>query len=274
MIQKYKYLIGVINQMNLFKANTCMFFSKPPQSWKKVATSKMFVPEFLNLIAKNKFELKNFFIHASYLINLANLKSEKTLTNSIFLMELEIKRAIKLHVSTIVLHPGCYLNFPKKKALDFLIKNLDSILAKYPNIKIALETMAGQGTQLCDNFEDLSYILKNLKHQNQVGVCIDTCHIFAAGYDIKNNFEQVLNQFEFLIGIEKLFLIHLNDSKFNLNSKMDRHENINQGYIGLKALQKIVFHPKLINVAKVLETPFLDKKPIYKEEILLLRNKK
>jgi len=267
------YLQGVYKQMVDFQANTAMFFTGPPQSFKRIAISKMYLPQFLDLVKKNpKIELKNIFVHAPYLINLANLKSKSVLSNSFFLLEQEITRTLKMHLTTIILHPGCSLNYPRKQALDFLISNLDLILGKYPKIRIALETMAGKGSELGTTFEELAYILNNLQHKNQVGICIDTCHIYDAGYDIKDNLDQVLDHFQKIIGLDKLILIHLNDSKYGLNSHRDRHANVGCGHLKLKGLQAIVYHQKLIKIPKLLETPFINQKPIFKQEIKLLKN--
>nr|WP_235443377.1 deoxyribonuclease IV [Spiroplasma litorale] len=163
-----------------------------------------------------------------------------------------------------------------ENGLDSLIKGLNIVLndtdIKKTNVKIAIETMSGKGTEICTNFEQIRYVLDRVEEQNKVGVCIDTCHINDAGYDIKNDLDGVIGNFNEIIGLNKLFVIHLNDSKNSINSHKDRHHNIGYGTIGFKVLNKIVHNPLFKDVPIILETPWIGNYCPYKEEIKMLKN--
>ncbi|WP_375315538.1 deoxyribonuclease IV [Spiroplasma endosymbiont of Tipula paludosa] len=141
------------------------------------------------------------------------------------------------------------------------------------NIKIALETMSGKGSELGINFLQLQTIIRGVKYSHLVGVCWDTCHLNDAGYDLVNNLEQVIEEFDKIIGLDKLFVIHLNDSKNIKGSHKDRHENIGYGNLGFDSLCSILYHPKFVNIIKILETPWNNSEPPYKEEIIMFKNK-
>lgn len=155
--------------------------------------------------------------------------------------------------------------------IEWIINGLNEVLDQdSTDVKIALETMAGKGNECGFTFEQLKKIYSGINKKSRIGYCMDTCHIWDAGYDL-HDFEKVLNDFDSILGLENLLCMHINDSKNVLGAHKDRHENIGKGHIGFDILYSIVHHPKLENVTKILETPFIDKKAPYKEEISALR---
>ena len=264
------YLLGSAKEAISFGANSLMIYTGAPQNTKRADTSLMHIKEGQDLLAKNNIDLKSIIIHAPYIVNLANGDLEKRKFAIEFLKN-EYKRTYELGSKIMVLHPGNHLKNTPKQAMDWIIEGLNQIIDPKLGVLIALETMAGKGTEVGRSFEEIQYMLKGVKHQDLVGVCFDTCHVWDSGYDIKNNLNEVLEEFDNIVGLEKISVLHINDSKNDLNSKKDRHENIDKGFIGLKAILDIVWHPKLNGLVKILETPFIEKKAPYKEEIKLLK---
>lgn len=175
----------------------------------------------------------------------------------------------EIGLKTLVLHPGSAVNTPTEEALTQVVKGINLVLEKSSAVRIALETMCGRGSEVGINFEQLKYIIDRVERKERVGVCWDTCHLYTAGYDIKNNLEAVIKEFEEKIGLKKLWVIHVNDSLNELGAKIDRHENIGYGKIGFEALKRIVYHPKFDGKIKLLETP--RKREEFQEEIRLLK---
>lgn len=195
--------------------------------------------------------------HASYLINLAS-PEQATQTKSIQALEIELERCHQLGITDLVLHPGSRKDLPKNQALKQVAQNLNLALENSPkNTKILIETMAGQGSTIGDSFEALAEILTHVQAQSRVGICLDTCHIFAAGYDFTTHdkYHQLWQSFNQIIGFNKLGLIHLNDSKKTLGCKVDRHEGIGNGQIGKHAFELIMNDINLLEIPKILETP-------------------
>ena len=181
----------------------------------------------------------------------------------------------------LVLHPGSAVNCSREEAINNISKGLNLILDNDYNVTILLETMAGKGNEMGKTFEELKAIIDKIKHQDKIGVCIDTCHLNDAGYDM-SNFDEVLDNFDKVIGINKIGCIHVNDSKNEISSHKDRHENIGFGTIGFDNLIKIIYNERLESIPKILETPYVTKDdnskekvyPPYKYEIEMIRNKK
>ena len=197
--------------------------------------------------------------HDSYLINLASDKPEIK-EKSISAMAHEIKRVKILGIPFLVMHPGSHTGAGVEKGLARVVKNLDHAidLAKVPEgVTILIETTAGQGTGLGADFSEISYILENSTHSNRLGVCFDTCHVFAAGYDIRTpeTYEETLSEFDRIIGIDRLKFFHLNDSKNDLGSRVDRHEHIGKGFIGLPGFRLLLNDSRFADHPMVLETP-------------------
>jgi len=196
--------------------------------------------------------------HDSYLINLAN-PGEKTVARAVNAFSDEIRRCAQLEIPYLIMHPGSHLGAGIESGLATLTANLDRAIAKAASatVTILLETTAGQGTGLGSRFAELAYVLEHSKNSEQLGVCLDTCHIFAAGYDIRSPqvYEQTIQEFDRAIGLERLKFFHLNDSKKELDSHVDRHEHIGQGHIGLDGFALLVNDPRFAGLPMVLETP-------------------
>ncbi len=274
MNSKNKYLIGSVLEALSNNANTLMFFTGAPQNTIRTAVEKLNISDFKRLLEENNIDIEKVVCHGPYTINLANSVKQETFDLGVRLLKEELIRLEQIGVKLLVLHPGAAVGAPKNKALDSLILGLDKVYDELPNIevKVALETMSGKGTEICTNFEDLKYVLDNVKHKEKIGVCFDTCHMHDSGYDIKNNFDQVVKNFDQMIGLNKLLVIHLNDSKNPIGAHKDRHQNIGYGHIGFEALASIVHNPLFKDIPIILETPWIDGKySPYKDEIELLK---
>ena len=254
------------------RATTMQIFTKNNKSWfgKNISTEE-------SELFKKKLKESNLvkiMAHTSYLINIGSAKKDVE-KKSIEALKHEIERCEQLNIPYLVLHPGSHIGQGEEKAIKQISKNLDKVLEKVSGkTKILLETMAGQGTSIGHTFEQIKEIIQGCTHKKKIEVCLDTCHIFSAGYNIATpkGYENTLNHFKKTIGIRKLKAIHLNDSKTKFNSRKDRHENIGKGEIPLKTFELIMNDKQLQNIPKVLETPSQDGIIEYKKEIKLLRN--
>jgi len=269
------YLPGTLKFALDEGANTFMFYTGAPQNTRRKPVSDFKIPEFQNEIKASRIALDTVCIHAPYVINLANAKNQNTWEFGVDFLKQEIQRAAAIGVSLINLHPGASVGLSSEIGMDQLVKGLNEVFKTKPKgMKIALETMAGKGTEIGVNFDQMAYILKHVDDHVDLGVCIDICHIYDAGYDIKNHWETVKAEFDEKVGLENLYCMHINDSKFGLNSHKDRHANIGYGQIGFEAINKIVHDEDLITVPKYLETPYIGKIAPYPYEIAMLKNQK
>lgn len=267
------YLLGAVKEALSYGANSMMIYSGAPQTTKRVPTSKFKIKEAYEFMNQVGFDPKNIILHAPYIINLGNTVKSETFELAVSFLKQEIQRAHDLGVKVIVLHPGSHVQMGSQVGLDKIVEGLNEALVDVKDVVIALETMAGKGSECGRTFEEIRYILDRVKFKDNVGVCLDTCHIWDAGYDL-NDFEAVLNQFENIIGIEKLSVLHINDSKNILGASKDRHENLGYGKIGFENLLNILYHPKLMHLVKILETPYIENHPPYKQEIKMILEKK
>lgn len=214
-------------------------------------------------------------VHAPFLVNLANTMNHQVFDHSISFLRDEMERTEALGSQQLVLHPGSHVGAGVDLGLQKIIEGLNEVLTGKSQVQVSLETMAGKGTECGKSFEELARIIDGVTHNERLSICLDTCHVHDAGYDIVHNFDAVLEEFDRIIGLERLKVLHINDSKNERGSQKDRHENIGHGYIGLKALDYIVHHPQLAALPKLLETPSIGKvkykDPPYKHEIALLR---
>lgn len=195
--------------------------------------------------------------HASYLINLASSK-EELVEKSINAMVGELERCRMLNIPFLVLHPGSHGGDGVEAGLDRFIQNLDLALDREMlSGSVLIETTAGQGTSLGSRFEEIAYIIRHSRHGRFIDVCVDTCHIFAAGYDIRSEeaYKATMQEFDEIIGLDKIRFFHLNDSKKELGSRVDRHEHIGKGHIGLEGFRNILNDPKFVTLPMTLETP-------------------
>ena len=277
---KKEGLVGSVKEALSYNANTFMFYTGAPQNTVRGPIDENVVREAKKLMEENNIDIKNVVIHAPYIVNLANEKKKKKFNFAVNFLKGEVERAKKLGINLIVLHPGSHVGLGKERGLDNIIKGLNLVLDEKDGPVICLETMAGKGTELGTTFEDLKYIIDSIENQNRIMVCIDTCHIHDAGYDL-NNFDEVLEKFDKIIGLDKIGCMHINDSKNEINSHKDRHDNIGFGIIGFDNLMKIIYHKKLKGIPMLLETPYVSMDggkdrtyPPYKFEIGMIRNQK
>ena len=265
-------LVGSVKQALSYGANTFMFYTGAPQNTVRKPISELRVDEAKKLMEENNIEVTNLVVHAPYIINLANLKDPSIFKLAKDVLKDEIYRTNYIGVKYLVLHPGAHLTFGEIPGLNRIIEGLNEVLENdNSDVMILLETMSGKGSELGKTFEEIKYILDNVEKKDRFGVCLDTCHVFDAGYDIVNNLDGVLNEFDEIIGLDRLKVIHINDSKNILGSHKDRHANIGQGNIGFETMAKVVWHPRLMDKIKILETPYINDIAPYKEEIRLLR---
>lgn len=269
---KNDQLMASVKEAISYNSTTFMFYTGAPQNTNRSPIDDFKTVEAMDLMKENNIDIKNVIIHAPYIINLAN---PKNLDFGIIFLKEELERASKLGVSYLVLHPGSHVGLGVEEGIKNIIFGLNHVLEKYHgNTMILLETMAGKGTEVGRNFEEIKSILASIKFPNKIGVCLDTCHLNDAGYDI-SNFEKLLEEFDKVIGIDKIHCVHVNDSKNEKNSHKDRHENIGFGTIGFDSLLKVIYHEKLKDIPKILETPYIDGDfPPYKQEIEMIRNQK
>ena len=266
-------LVGSVKEALSYNANTFMFYTGAPQNTKRLPIDLEKVKEAEQLMKDNKISKENVIVHAPYIINLATDDLVKREFSCNFLKE-EIKRVETLGFSYLVLHPGSHVGAGTDKGIQNIADSLNKIIDKDTKVVILLETMAGKGTEVGKSFEELESIISKIKQRENIGVCLDTCHINDAGYDL-NYFDKVLDSFDKIIGLDKLKCIHVNDSKNIMGSHKDRHENIGYGHIGFDNLINIIYNKRLDNIPKILETPYIDKTyPPYKYEIEMIRSKK
>lgn len=260
-------LLGSLNEALSYNANAFMFYTGAPQNTNRCSINKELTIEAQQKMKENNIDIKNIIIHAPYIINLANINNMEF--NIRFLQE-EINRASELNISKIVLHPGSHIGKGIESGINNIVNALNQI--DFKNIVVLLETMAGKGTECGVNITELKQIIDNIKDKEHIGICLDTCHLNDSGIDI-NNFDKYLDEFDKLIGIDKIGCIHINDSKNPINSHKDRHENIGFGTIGFENLINVIYNERLKNIPKILETPYINKKAPYKEEIEMIRKK-
>ena len=266
-----KYVLGSILEMLSYDANACMIYTGPPQNGRRVPIDKLKINEAHDLLKDNNISLEHIVVHAPYLINLANTIAPNTYTNSVELLKNEMIRTDAIGSKYLVLHPGSHVNAGSEIGIQSIIKGLNEAIDDSTNCIICLETMAGKGSECGSTFEEIKQMIDGC-NSNRIGVCLDTCHINDAGYDV-SDFDKVLNDFDRIIGLEYLKVIHLNDSKNVMGAHKDRHENIGHGTLGFDNIINIAHHPKLRNIPIILETPYIDDKAPYKEEIQMIQNK-
>lgn len=248
------------------EANTMQIFSRNPRGSNFKIPSEKEVEEFQRIRKEHHFG--PILAHAPYTMNLASAKPEVYEFACEVIRE-DVKRMDALGIENIVFHPGSHTGIGTEAGIQNIIRGLDQALTEEQNITVLLETMSGKGTEIGYRFEELKAIRENVKYPEKVGICLDTCHVFSAGYDIVNQLDEVLEEFDEVLGLSLLRAIHLNDSMMLFASRKDRHATIGDGEIGLEALLNVLKHPKLQGIPVYLETPLDDAG--HKEEIKMLR---
>lgn len=256
-----------------YNADTFMLYTGAPQNTHRKDISELNINAGLEYMKKN--QIDEFIVHAPYIINLGNTIKSETFEIAVKFLQVELERTNAMKSKVLVLHPGAHVGAGESAAINQISKGLNEILTKDTNVFIALETMSGKGSEVGKNFEELAMIYDKVKYNNKLRVCFDTCHVHDSGYDIVNDFDSVIDEFDKIIGKDQICVFHINDSKNVCGAKKDRHENIGYGNIGFEALNYIVHHKDFENVAKILETPYVNKEIApYKKEIQMLREGK
>ncbi len=268
-------LLGSAKEAVSYGANTFMVFTGAPQNTKRKPIGE------LNIEAAKRYMKEHAVtepvIHAPYIINLGNSSNTETFRLAVEFLSMDIERTAAIGSHILVLHPGAHVGAGAAAGIRKIAEGLNEILTKDTPCYIALETMAGKGSEIGRNFEELAAIFDQVSHNEKLRVCLDTCHMHDAGYDIIHDFDGVTAQLDRLIGKDKVAVLHINDSKNACGSGKDRHANIGDGHIGFDALHRIVHHPDFADIPKILETPYRltpenpDKpQPPYREEIAML----
>ncbi|MCJ8006848.1 deoxyribonuclease IV [Lederbergia wuyishanensis] len=270
-----KMLLAASEEAISYGGNTFMIYTGAPQNTRRKKV------EDLNIEAGQLHMKENgideIIVHAPYIINIGNAVNPATFALGVDFLRSEIDRTAAIGSKQIVLHPGAHVGEGAETGIKKIIEGLNEVLTGEDEVQIALETMAGKGSECGRSFEELAAIIDGVKHNDKLSICFDTCHTHDAGYDIVNDFDGVLEEFDKIIGIDRIKVLHINDSKNERGAKKDRHENIGFGHIGFNALSYIINHPQLMQVPKILETPFVgedknNKKAPYKHEIEMIRS--
>lgn len=265
------FYLGSIQEMLSNQATTLMLYTGAPQNSKRVPLKDLKIDEALALCEKVSISPSCFVAHAPYLINLANSVDLEKFEMSKQFLKTEMKRTKAMHIPVLVLHPGSHVGAGKEKGIEQLIQGLNDVLDEDDTgVRIAIESMAGKGNEIGTTIEDLAYIVSKIHHREQVGICLDTCHLSDAGYKVEN-VDAFLTEWEKYFSIQDILAIHLNDSKNPCGSHKDRHENIGYGTIGYDTLYAWFSHPRLYPVPMILETPYINEKSPYQKEIEMLR---
>lgn len=254
-----KMLLGSSEDALSYGASTFMIYTGAPQNTRRKPVEELNIELGREHMAANG--LSNIVVHAPYIINLANTTKAATFELAVDFLQKEIERTAALGFDQIVLHPGAHVGAGVDKGTARIIEGLNEVLSQDFPVRIALETMAGKGTEIGRNFDEIAKIIDGVKNNERLSVCFDTCHVHDAGYDIVNDFEGVLEEFNSIVGTDRISVIHVNDSKNERGAKKDRHENLGFGHIGFDPLNFIVHHPQFQDVPKILETPFVGLDP-------------
>ncbi len=268
-------LLGASEEAVSYGANTFMIYTGAPQNTRRKSIAELNIMN--GLFHMKDHGISNIVVHAPYIINLGNTTKPETFELGVNFLQEEIKRTAALEAAQIVLHPGAHVGAGVDAGIARIVEGLNEVLTDEQPVQIALETMAGKGSEIGRTFDELARIIDGVTHNERLSVCLDTCHVHDAGYNIVEDFDGVLNEFDKIVGIDRLKVLHINDSKNVRGAAKDRHENIGFGEIGFDALKYIVHHPQLMHLPKILETPYVgadakNKKAPYKIEIAMLRD--
>ncbi|WP_404453033.1 deoxyribonuclease IV [Virgibacillus necropolis] len=270
-----KMLLGSSEEAVSYGSNVFMIYTGAPQNTRRKPIEELNIEAGTAHMKENGIE--EIVVHAPYIINIGNTVKKETFELGVDFLRSEINRTAALGAKQIVLHPGAHVGAGVDEGINKIIEGLNEVLVKDQTVQIALETMAGKGTEIGRTFDELAKIFDGVHLNEKLSVCLDTCHIHDAGYDVVNDFDGVLDQFDKIIGLDRLKVVHVNDSKNERAAHKDRHENIGFGHIGFEAMHKVIHHPQLKELPKILETPYVgedkkNKKPPYKFEINMVKD--
>jgi deoxyribonuclease-4 len=272
-----KMLEGSAEEAHKFGESTFMIYTGAPQNTRRKPIEDLNITKGHE--AMEKYGLSNIVVHAPYIINIANTEKPHVFNLGVEFLQNEIARTEAIGAKDIVLHPGSHVGAGADVGIKKIIEGLNEVLTQDNDVRIALETMAGKGSEIGRSFEELAQIIDGVHHNERLSVCFDTCHTNDAGYNVKEDFDGVINEFDKIIGIDRIKVLHVNDSKNPIGAHKDRHENIGFGHIGFDALNYVIHHDSFKDIPKILETPYVgedkkNKKPPYKYEIEMIKNQK
>ena len=248
-------------------ANTFQFFTRNPRGGSAKAIDEKDIEEFLKITVENNFG--KILAHAPYTLNLCSDKENiRTFAQNTFADDLQRLEYTPNQMYNF--HPGSHVGQGEETGIKYITEALNNVLFPEMTTTVLLETMAGKGSEIGRNFGELRAIIDGVELSDKLGVCLDTCHVSDAGYDIKEHLDDVLEEFDKVIGIDRLKALHLNDSKNQMGAHKDRHEKIGEGYLGIETFEAVVNHPQLKNLPMFLETP--NDINGYEREIALLRS--
>lgn len=271
-------LLNSVKEALSYGANTFMVYTGAPQNTRRKEISELNIPAARALMEEQG--MHNFIVHAPYIINLANTVKPETFELATEFLEKEIDRTAAMGATVLVLHPGSHVGAGEEAGIAQICKGLNQVLTADTPVYIALETMAGKGSEIGRSFEELKAIYDGCDYPEKLRVCFDTCHVNDAGYDLVGDYEGVMEEFDRIIGLDQIAAFHINDSKNPREAHKDRHENFGKGHIGADALMQVIRDPRFEHIPKILETPYIkdpdDPKkstPPYKEEIAEIKKR-
>ena len=273
----FRMLQGSVEEAISYGANCMMVYLGAPQNTFRKPLRDMRINEALELCRENNISPDDIIVHAPYIVNLAQSDNQK-FDFAISFLANELMMTAMIGAKYMVLHPGAHVGMGSDYGISRIAMGINTILSDTINYGtvILIETMAGKGTECGRTFEEVASLISKIHNKSRIGVCLDTCHIHDGGYDIVNNYEEVIKEFDRIIGLEYLKVIHLNDSKNVCGAHKDRHENIGFGHIGFDTLMKFVNDDRFKDIPKILETPYIEYNknlsfPPYKEEIEMIK---
>ena len=269
---KNDQLLGSLNEALSYGANTFMFYTGAPQNTRRYSIEDGLTLEAMKIMKEEGIDYSKVVVHAPYIVNLANDGDPEKYQFSVNFLQEEIERCKLLGITKLVLHPGSHVGLGMDRAISNIANAINMI--SNDSVVILLETMAGKGTEVGSKLEEIKQIIDLVDNKELVGVCLDTCHLSDAGYDI-SDFDKFLDLFDEIIGIDKIGCVHVNDSKNENGAHKDRHENFGYGHVGFDLLMSVIYNERLENIPKILETPYVDREyPPYKYEIEMIKNTK
>lgn len=270
--------LGSVKEALSYGANTFMVYTGAPQNTRRKKIEELRIEEGQQLMKEEGID--RFIVHAPYIINLANTVKKETFELAVNFLKVEIERTAAMGSDILVLHPGSHVGAGSEAGIAQIVHGLNQVLTADTPVNIALETMAGKGSEIGRTFEELKQIYESVDYPEKLRVCFDTCHVSDSGLDVKEAFDEIIESFDQVIGKDQIAVFHINDSKNPMGAAKDRHENLGFGAIGFDALNYIVHHKGFENIPKILETPYIKEPdgkksyPPYRYEIEMLRQEK
>lgn len=266
-------LLESLNEALSYGSTTFMFYTGAPQNTIRSKISSEITEKAKKVMKEHNMKIEDIIVHAPYIINLANDNDDAKYNFSINFLIQEVKRCEEFGIKYLVLHPGSHVGLGIEKGIQNIIFALNKVNESNDSVIILLETMAGKGSEVGSNLDEIKEIIDGVTDKSKIGVCLDTCHLSDSGYDI-TDFDKILDELDKKIGLSYLHCVHVNDSKNVRGARKDRHENIGYGTLGFDNLIKIIYNKRLDNIPKILETPWYEDRPLYKEEIEMIKSKK